>query len=151
MTTSSIFSTQDHERLAARINALTPSSQAVWGKMTVEQMLAHCQVPLGIMLGSIKIKATWFNLLIGKLLKKNIISPNPFQKNSPTFKEAIIVDERSFEKERSQLLALLEQALSGGTAVITTDPHPFFGPMTAQEWDTLQSKHLDHHLQQFGV
>ena len=26
-----------------------------------------------------------------------------------------------------------------------------FGPLTAVEWNGLFSKHLDHHLQQFGV
>jgi hypothetical protein len=26
-----------------------------------------------------------------------------------------------------------------------------FGPMTAQEWNNLFYKHLDHHLNQFGV
>jgi hypothetical protein len=29
--------------------------------------------------------------------------------------------------------------------------HPFFGPLTATEWDRLQWKHLDHHLRQFGA
>ena len=28
---------------------------------------------------------------------------------------------------------------------------PFFGTMTPQEWDIIQFKHLDHHLNQFGV
>jgi hypothetical protein len=35
--------------------------------------------------------------------------------------------------------------------VLTSAPHPFFGPMTQQEWETLMWKHLDHHLRQFGV
>jgi hypothetical protein len=29
--------------------------------------------------------------------------------------------------------------------------HPFFGPMTAEEWGIISYKHLDHHLKQFGV
>jgi len=27
----------------------------------------------------------------------------------------------------------------------------FFGPLTADEWDRLLWKHLDHHLRQFGT
>ncbi|WP_461444719.1 DUF1569 domain-containing protein [Maribacter sp.] len=29
--------------------------------------------------------------------------------------------------------------------------NPAFGDLTDQQWNTLFSKHLDHHLQQFGV
>jgi Protein of unknown function (DUF1569) len=148
---SSLFNAQDHATLIARINALTPSSQAVWGKMNVAQMLAHCQVPLRLMVGDTKLKATWFNLLIGKIVKGRVLGEGEFGKNSPTFKEAVIADERSFERERTQLISLLERSVNSGMAVITKDPHPFFGTMTTQEWDRLQSKHLNHHLQQFGV
>jgi len=28
--------------------------------------------------------------------------------------------------------------------------HPFFGPLTNEEWNALQWKHLSHHLRQFG-
>jgi Protein of unknown function (DUF1569) len=31
------------------------------------------------------------------------------------------------------------------------EPHPIFGKMTKEEWSKGTWKHLDHHLQQFGV
>ncbi len=34
---------------------------------------------------------------------------------------------------------------------LSKDPHPFFGNLNSEEWDTLNWKHLDHHLRQFGV
>ena len=36
-------------------------------------------------------------------------------------------------------------------AGLTKAAHPFFGPMTAGEWDLLMARHLDHHLLQFGA
>ena len=29
--------------------------------------------------------------------------------------------------------------------------HPFFGPMTDEEWGILIHKHLEHHFRQFGL
>jgi hypothetical protein len=29
--------------------------------------------------------------------------------------------------------------------------HPLFGPLTRLQWATLQDRHLDHHLRQFGL
>jgi len=31
------------------------------------------------------------------------------------------------------------------------DKHPFFGPMSTEDWDRLNWKHLDHHLRQFNA
>lgn len=39
-----IFRTEDCNEFVNRINHLTSESQALWGKMTVAQMLAHCNV-----------------------------------------------------------------------------------------------------------
>jgi hypothetical protein len=63
----------------------------------------------------------------------------------------VIADERSFDEEREKLLALVECFAVGGKGILTNKPHSFFGKLTPDEWDNLQSKHLDHHLRQFGV
>ncbi|MEI9911278.1 MAG: DUF1569 domain-containing protein [Bacteroidota bacterium] len=34
---------------------------------------------------------------------------------------------------------------------MSSEPHPFFGKLTKEEWSKGTWKHLDHHLQQFGV
>ena len=40
----SVFSQTDTLEIINRINKLSPTSQRVWGKMGVAQMLAHCNV-----------------------------------------------------------------------------------------------------------
>jgi hypothetical protein len=37
----SIFVKTDNDEIIGRINKLTPESQALWGKMTVDQMFKH--------------------------------------------------------------------------------------------------------------
>ena len=39
-----IFKAADADEVIARINKLTPETKPVWGKMSVDQMLAHCNV-----------------------------------------------------------------------------------------------------------
>ena len=90
-------------------------------------------------------------ILFGKIAKKQILSDKPFSRNSPTDKHFIVADQRNFEEEKKALIALVQRFAKSGPAGLTKDAHPFFGAMTTEEWDKLMWKHLDHHLQQFGV
>ena len=44
MALPNVFTKEVADSLIARINTLTPESKAQWGKMSVAQMLAHCNV-----------------------------------------------------------------------------------------------------------
>ena len=63
----------------------------------------------------------------------------------------VVKDARDFAQERDGLLEVLTLMSRAGPSGITKDPHPFFGKLTPAEWDTLQWKHVDHHLRQFGA
>lgn len=148
----SLFNKQDADEFIARINKLTASSPALWGKMNVAQMLNHCQKPLEIASGALKPKINKIvKWLFGARAKKKLVGGEPFQKNLPTFPEAKIVDQKVFEAEKEKLISLIRQFQENGVKGLTKDPHPFFGDLTPAEWDILQTKHLDHHLSQFGV
>ena len=41
---NNIFNKQDSLEIIERINKLSPSTPALWGKMDVAKMLAHCNV-----------------------------------------------------------------------------------------------------------
>jgi hypothetical protein len=151
----SLVSPESNERFIARIHALTPDAQALWGKMNVTQMLMHCNIVLRNGLGDVKLPKVWIGLIIGNSFKKKILTEG-FGKNIPTLKgakmtEVKVIDEQQFEQERVTSIALLRRFSSGGLPVITYRPHPFFGKMTQNEWDVFEAKHLDHHLRQFGV
>ena len=145
-----IFDPVINATLVERINQLTPSTPALWGKMNVSQMLAHCQVPIQVAYGELNVKGGLVALLFGRMAKKQVINEQPFERNLPTMREAKIKNDKGFDTEKSILIELVNR-FTNGPDVLTKKPHPFFGPLTVDEWNTLQYKHLDHHLTQFGV
>lgn len=137
--------------MLARLDSLRPDSPRGWGKMAAAQMLAHCQQPLRVALGELPLKRSLLGLLFGRLAKKKLLAPEPWKPGMPTAPEFRITDTRDFAKEQAALHTLVERFGRGGEAALSKKPHPFFGPLTADEWQQLQWRHLDHHMRQFGA
>jgi hypothetical protein len=148
---SSIYSKTDNEILISRINNLSPESKALWGKMTVDQMLSHCHAPIDFAFGKIPIKANFLMQLFGKMLKGKIIKSTKFKKNSPTAPAFIRTGTYDFEEVKKGLIERINIFSDLGHTAIKITKHPFFGEMTHEEWSKLHTMHLDHHLKQFGV
>jgi len=146
----SIFDPATSNEFIDRLNQLTPSTRALWGKMNVSQMLSHCQVLLKMSLNELDAKRGLMAFLFGRMAKKKALSDQPFKHNLPTLGEAKITGVKDFDAEKQGLIQLIKR-FEAGPAVLTSRQHAFFGPMTVEEWDKLQVKHLDHHLRQFGV
>lgn len=151
MTTKTLFRPADTAEMLARIERLRPDTRAVWGKMDAAQMVTHCQAPLRVATGEMKLGRNLIGKIFGRMAKKKLMAPQDFGKNMPTHPDFRVKDAREFEREKQELVRLIRGFEKGGPSVLTPDPHPFFGPMTQDEWETLMWKHLDHHLKQFGV
>lgn len=147
---SSIYNPSDNQEIINRINQLRPDSQPSWGKMSVDQMLSHCIAPIDIALGNKHLKANFLFSLLGRMIKKKMINAPGFKKNSPTAPDFIRKGTYDFEATKLELIEKFA-SFTQGAHVIKTNKHPFFGPMSHEEWDNLQWKHLNHHLKQFGV
>jgi hypothetical protein len=119
--------------------------------MNVAQMLAHCNETLLVVTDQKIVKRRLIGKLISRFFRKSYLSDDPLPKNSPTNPLFVIVDERGFAKEKELLLKLVKQFSEGGEKKCTKQQHSFFGPFTPKEWGVSTYKHLDHHLQQFGV
>ena len=148
MEVKNLFDPSVKQGIIDRINKLTPQSQRQWGKMDVAQMLAHCQMPLGVAIGKHKLKGSFFMKLIGPLFKKKLFNDNPFKQNLPTDNSFRIADPKDFEKEKQNLIQMINDF---SETTMSDEPHPFFGKLTNEQWSKGTWKHLDHHLQQFGV
>ena len=148
---NSIYDKASNDAMIARINKLTPETKAVWGKMTVDQMLRHCKLATDVAFGKQGLKVNFLMKILGKLLKKKVFYGGDMGKNSPTAKEFTITNHYDLEKEKSELIANFSRFASEGKSAIKTMDHPFWGKMTYEDWDALMWKHLDHHLKQFGV
>ncbi len=102
-------------------------------------------------MGEHKLKRNLLGLLFGRLAKKALVGDKPYSRNLPTSPSFVVKDNKIFEEEKSKLIGIIQRFSGGGPEVLIKTPHPFFGPLTVEEWDKCQWKHLDHHLQQFGV
>ncbi len=145
----SLFTPETYVEIEKRINNLSNSSTASWGKMDVAQMLCHCKYPLKIALRnkSPKIKP---NILAKILFKKSMYNDRPWRKNLPTHPSLKITDQKVFDTEKTELLELVSSFYDERNKK-EWNPHPIFGTFTPQQWGQLQYKHLDHHLKQFNA
>ena len=148
MEVKNLFNASVKQEIIDRINKLTPDSKALWGKMNVVQMLAHLQMPVGVALGDHKLKRTFIGILFGSMAKKILYNDKPFKRHLPTDKSFIMKDAKDFNHEKKKLLEMISRFTE---ANMIDEPHPFFGKLTNEQWSIGSWKHLDHHLQQFGV
>lgn len=146
-----LFDPQVFNEINGRIGLLTPQTQRQWGKMDVAQMLAHCKEAFKVPLSPEPLPRMFVGRLIGWLMKAKLYNDSPWAKNLPTAPNFLIKDSRNFETEKKQLLELVRTFHHAGPDGISKYPHPFFGSFTPEQWGMSMYKHIDHHLQQFGV
>ncbi len=147
----SLFDKDTYDEILRRINALSPQSQHLWGKMEVAQMLAHCKEAFKVPLSEHKYPRIFMGLLLGWMMKAKLYNESPWGKNLPTAPNFLIKDTRNFELEKKELTDLITKFNTAGPGNVGKFPHPFFGTLTPEQWGMGMYKHLDHHLQQFGV
>lgn len=148
-----MFDPQGKEKMIARIHALDSSSKANWGKMAVGQMLAHCNVAYEIVHEPSKHSAPgFFGKLLARLFAKSVVVGNkPYPKSGPTAPMFVVSDSRDFEAEKARLIRYITMTFEQGASHYEGLENMTFGKLSAKQWNTLFSKHLDHHLTQFGV
>lgn len=147
-----IFSQSVTDSLVSRINKLDTNSNPLWGKMDVAQMLAHCNVTYELTYETMHPRPNAFMRFILKtFLKKIVVGEKAFKKNSPTSPVFKKVEEENFVKQKARLLAYLQTTVEKGRVYFEGKENLSFGKLTANEWNNLFYKHLNHHLEQFGV
>ena len=131
------FNEQDTAEFISRIDKLTPTTKPIWDKMDVAKMMAHCNVTYELEYENIHPKPNGFvKLMLILFVKNSIVGQKPYKKNGQT---------------GSQFLRLTNKTQQLGETYFDGKESHSFGVLTAQEWSTMFSKHLDHHLTQFGV
>ena len=148
---ANIFNAADNQLLVQRFETLTPESKSCWGKMNVSQMLRHCQKPMEVAEGKLKLKRNLIGFLFGRMAKNAMMKEDEFKKNLPTVAAFKANETPEFDSEWRLLVSLIKKFGEKGPEVIADKKHPFFGELTEKEWGVLNYKHLDHHLRQFGA
>lgn len=148
----SLFETKTHQDTLNRINNLNENTPANWGKMNVGQMLKHCQLPMEVAVGKreMKGKAGFFKKLMFKFFKPLMYNDKPWKHNLQTPKQFVVTDSQVFEKEKNDLVNLVNE-FAAKKDTTNWPEHPLFGNFTTKQRGQMQYKHIDHHLTQFGV
>ena len=147
-----IFTPEITQKLINRINALTPETQPEWGKMSVAQMLAHCNVTYEMAFENKHKKPNFLMQIILKaFVKEGVTGEKPYKRNLQTAPAFKIKDQRNFEVEKNRLINYLKKTQELGSAHFEGRMSLSFGRLNKTEWNNMFYKHLDHHLTQFGV
>lgn len=149
-----LFDPATRTELQNRIQTLSSSHTALWGKMNVFQMTLHCNNWNNWVLG----KGNYSNHvykqeLLGKIfgkmaLKSNTKNDKPIGKGMPA--GAFVVKEQEGDTEAQKALwiqGIDDYARFANERFV----HDFFGKMSREQIGIFAYKHFDHHLRQFGV
>jgi len=148
----SLFNREDQQEILDRIEKLNENTLANWGKMSVDQMLTHCQKPLDVAIGNKELNTEigFMKKLLFKAFKPTMYNDKLWSQNIPTAKEYVITQNHDFNTEKEQLKNVINE-FSNLKTKTNWPKHPFFGNFTTEQWGKLQYKHLDHHFRQFNV
>lgn len=148
-----LFEKSGLEHTIDRIKRLKPDTQPQWGKMNVAQMLAHSCISYEIAFNEKEVDkpGAFGRLMLNLFVKSTVIGTKPYSKNGRTAPYFIVADERDFEAEKDRLIQYLNKTYELGASHFEGMESVSFGAMTSKEWNTMFSKHLEHHLTQFGV
>ena len=136
--------------LKKRVQSLRADTKGKWGKMSVDQMLWHVNLPLAECLGDYTAPGPFVKGIPQGLLRWLVLN-FPWGKSAPTRPDMLVKGERyDFAKEQRRCLEMIDRFAS--QPLDREWPRSAnFGGMTGQHWSKLQWKHLNHHLKQFGV
>ncbi|MFY0672336.1 MAG: DUF1569 domain-containing protein [Bacteroidia bacterium] len=147
-----LFSIEVTAETIHRIEQLKSNSQPLWGKMNAAQMLAHCCVSFEMVYtnkfpkpGAIK------KFFLRLIVKNSVTNEQPYPKSSRTAPEFLVAEKQDFNRQQERLIAFIKKVQNEGRKAHEGKEYPNFGKLSANEWNNLYYKHLDHHLTQFGV
>ena len=136
--------------LRERLRGLRPDSAARFGSMTPDQMLWHLGQALSMAVGDLPTKP--YHTAFRRNVFRWIALYGPWPKGKiPTSPELNArAAHHDFAEQRARLEALIEKV--GAKPLTDAWPvHPGFGPLSGRQWSRLQSRHIQHHLEQFGA
>ena len=128
------------DSIRARVQKLQPDATRVWGKMTVDQMLWHCNVALEAALGRMPLEQ--MKLPLPKPVLKFMMLNMPWPKSAPTHPSFFAGERKNFDAEKARALRLIDEF----TAKRIDAPDwgvSGMGPLSGTDMSRLHAKHLN--------
>lgn len=146
----SIFDPKTRDVVLERISHLAPDRKPAWGRFTAPEMLCHVSASLrqglreleaGVPSGPLShAPLNWLLIHVLPWPKGKGKSPPEFLATRPT----------NWKADVTQLRDLVRRFADRGPSA-DWPPSRVFGRISGRSWGVLEYKHLDYHLEQFGV
>ena len=150
-----ILNVQNREEIFTRINNLKETNTALWGKMTVNEMLCHLADQIRVAVNEIKV-ADFSGFFSRTIAAKLVLLGMPAPKGKvKTFPEIDLekgngTKPTSFENDKTLLKKIVSEFLEKDSS-FKYQAHGAFGPFTKEQWGRIIYLHFDYHLKQFRV
>lgn len=132
-----------------RVKRLSEASERRWGRMVLNQALAHLGDQIRMALGLVPVKGASGPFRFAPL-RFVLIHVLPWPKGRARAPdEAFTTRPTDIEADKAALLELIERYAEAEPDRLAP-VHPLFGRMSPRDWDVLTYRHLDYHLRQFG-
>lgn len=148
-----VFDAKDAQNYIKRINNLVEDTHGLWGRMTVDQMLAHCCITYEMVYEPEKHKkpGTIAKFILKTFVKSKVVGDKAYPRDSPTAPQFLITGRRNFDDEKKRLIGFIQKTQQLGASAFHEKESFSFGKLKSDEWNNMFAKHLNHHLSQFGV
>jgi hypothetical protein len=147
----SLANAADAAEIEMRLRALTAGDRAVWGRMSVEQMVCHVREAFraaiegrvltpGMKMPLPRAAVKFLALRAARPWRQGVKSAVELEPGQPGTAPL------EFAADRTGAI----EAMNEFRAHPTECGHPYFGKMSANDWLRWGYLHADHHLRQFG-
>lgn len=137
--------------IIARAEKLQVGNKAAWGKMSVTEMLLHCNLAnTQILEEQMAFQPPTLKQQLLKTLGLYLLPSFPRNRKGAERNDTKgHIESSRFDEQLKQLISIL-QRFPEHTGPMTL-VHPAFGTLTKRQWGRAAWMHMDHHLRQFGV
>jgi len=140
------------DAIVVRLGKLHDKRPRAWGRMTAHEMLCQLNDSFAGVLGerTISPAETFASRTIVKYiaLHTNMAWPKGSKTRPEVDPTLAGTKPTDFDRDRAQTIVLLRRFASPDATYVR---HPFFGPLTREEWMVWGYRHTDHHLRQFAL
>ena len=118
------------------------------GTLTATGRFCHIADPLAVALGDIPCQRRGY--LVTRTLAKGFVLYAPLRipfRKVGAVPEILTTEPSSWANDIARFKSVLSRLADADRLA----PHSVFGTQTGTQWGVLATKHIDHHLRQFGV
>lgn len=151
---NNILQSTGYQTMLARIDAVQAGDRALWGRMSVNQMICHLADQIRVALGGIK-TTDRSNFVSRTVVAWLVLLGVPAPKGKiPTFPGIDQVAGKGtppteLDEDKRTLRAILDEFIAMPDD-FAFQHHSAFGKLSKSQWARLIYVHMDHHLKQFG-